>query len=141
VDGSAPYEGTAWTRSGDAARLQAMHENHTLVVESAGAVLFPESVREKLGLRPGDILSVEGAPPDCFTLEIYRELLTRAPAGVGPCVVLGYALRFLARPLTAVEEDQTVRIPPEVFPLPAGSRLTLFLGGELCHHLQMFVDA
>lgn len=111
-----------------------------MLVETEGVVLFPESLREEMGLRPGDILSVEGSPPLCFTLELYRELLTQAQPLMDQAALGGFVLRFLARPLTAVEEDRTVRIQPEVFPLPAGSRLTLFFDGAGRHRLQVFVN-
>jgi hypothetical protein len=52
-----------------------------------------------------------------------------------------FALRFLALPLTAVEADHSLGIPPEVCPLPAGSRLTVFVDGEAdAHRMQVFVN-
>jgi hypothetical protein len=117
-----------------------MRRSQTVLVESEGVVLFPESLREELGLKPGDILSVKGAPPLCFSIEVYREMLTCYPAIMDQDALKGFVLRFLTRPLTAVEQDHRVLIPPEVFRLHAGSRLTLFLDGESCHTLQAFVD-
>ena len=111
-----------------------------MLVESEGVILFPESLREEMGLRPGDILSLKGGPPICFTIAVYREMLTHYPAGMDQAALQGFVLRFLALPLTAVDEDHRVFIPQDFFPLPAGSRLTLFLYGEDCHRLQVFVD-
>ena len=115
-----------------------MGRNLSVLVKSEGVVLFPESLREELGLRPGDLLSVEGRPPLCFSLEPYRDLL--GASMLNPEAIKMFALRFLARPLTAVEEDHSLHIPPEVFPLPAGSRLTVFVDGEDGHRMQVFVN-
>jgi bifunctional DNA-binding transcriptional regulator/antitoxin component of YhaV-PrlF toxin-antitoxin module len=49
-----------------------MRERQTVVVESEGVIRLPESLREQMDLRPGDILSVEGSPPDFLWLAPYR---------------------------------------------------------------------
>jgi hypothetical protein len=117
-----------------------MRRSQTVLVESEGVVLFPKSLREELGLRPGDLLSVEGSPPNCFTLEVYREMLTCYPALMDQAALQGFVLRFLAHVLTAIEKDYRVLIPPDVLPLPAGTLLAVFVDGEDCHRLQVFVN-
>ena len=52
--------------------------------------------------------------------------------------LMSFVLRFLALPLTAVEEDHRLHIPPEVFPLPAGTRLKVRMEGDLSHRLDMY---
>lgn len=52
--------------------------------------------------------------------------------------LMGFVLRFLALPLTAVEEDHSLHIPPETFPLPAGSRLKVSVAGDLSHKLDLY---
>lgn len=115
-----------------------MRERQTVVVESEGVLPIPESLREEMGLRPGDILSVEGIPPHFLWLAPYREVLTLGLPITDRHTLMGFVLRFLALPLTAVEEDHSLHIPTETFPLPAGSRLKVSVAGDLSHRLDLY---
>lgn len=118
-----------------------MRERQTVVVESEGVILIPESLREKMDLRPGDILSIERVPPHFLWLAPYRELLTEGLPFTDRYTLMGFVLRFQALPLTAVEEDHSVHIAPEVFPLPVGTRLQVCVAGDLTHKLDIYTDA
>lgn len=108
-----------------------------MLVEFEGVLGLPESLCEETGLQPGDILSVQASPPLFFTLEPYRNLLEASL--LNPEAIQILALQFLARPLTAVDVARRVYIPPEVFPLPAGSRLTVFVDEGEAPRVQVFV--
>jgi hypothetical protein len=121
-----------------------MTRSQIVTVDSDGGVLFPESFREEMGLRPGDILSVVGAPL-FFSIDLYREMLEKCPAFMDQSTLMDFVLFFLARPLTVVEEDHRVFIPEEAYPLRAGSQLTVYLDGDNFyrldfHRLRAFVD-
>lgn len=111
-----------------------------LAVERPGELALPAEVCEAAGLRPGDVLAVE--PRDtCFILEVYRELLDGAWEHMDRGALLGFATRFLSRPLTAVEPGGLVRIPEEAFPLPEGSAVSLYVDAHGRRHtLQVFVE-
>lgn len=106
-----------------------------LTVERAGVLTLPAAVCEAAGLRPGDILAVE-VLDESFVLEIYRELLDGALESMDESAFLGFVARFLSRPLTTLEPGGHVRIPEEVFPLPAGSVVNVFAAPPL----QIFVE-
>jgi hypothetical protein len=93
-----------------------------LRIEQEGVLTLPAEVR----LRPGDILALKVQEP-FLDLEIYRELLEGAGESMGRNILLGFVIELLSRPLTALEPGGHVRIPAEVFPLPAGSELSLIL--------------
>jgi hypothetical protein len=114
-----------------------MPKSRSVLVEIEGVLLLPESLCEELGLQPGDLLSVQGSPPLYFTLEPYRNLLTAAM--LNPEAIQILALQFLARPLAAVDEAHRVYLPPEVFPLPADSQLTVFADSGETGRVQVFV--
>lgn len=51
----------------------------------------------------------------------------------------GFVERFLSRPITALEPGGHVLIPGDVFPLPKGSELSLFVDWRgTSHALQLF---
>ena len=53
--------------------------------------------------------------------------------------LLGFVTRFLSRPLTALEPGGNVLIPAEVFPLPEGSGLSLYVDSRgRSHVLQLY---
>ena len=109
-----------------------------LTVGRAGVLTLPAEVREAARLRPGDVLAVE-AGEGSFTLEIYRELLEGAWQFMDRGALLGFVTRFLSRPLTALEPGGRVSIPAEVFPLPEGSELSVYLDTRgRSHVLQLF---
>ena len=94
-----------------------------LTIEREGVVTLPAEVREAARLRPGDILAVQVQEP-FLDLEVYRELL-EAWESMGASILWGFVEELLRQPLTALEPGGHVRIPGEVFPLPAGSELSL----------------
>ena len=98
--------------------------SNSLTIEHEGVLTLPAEVREAVSLRPGDILAVT-AGEGFFDLEIYRELLDGAWESMGRNILLGFVIEFLGHPLTALESGGRVHIPQEVFPLPAGSELSL----------------
>jgi len=94
-----------------------------LTVEREGVITLPAEVREAARLRPGDILAVQVQEP-FLDLEVYRELLD-AWEYMGYNILMSFVIELLSRPLTVLEPGGHVRIPGEVFPLPAGSELSL----------------
>jgi AbrB family looped-hinge helix DNA binding protein len=99
-----------------------MRSSH-LTVERAGVITLPAEVREAVRLRAGDVLAIKPGE-GFFDLEIYRELL-EAWECMGHSILMGFVIELLSHPLTALEPGGHVRIPAEVFPLPAGSELSL----------------
>ncbi|HET9227754.1 MAG TPA: hypothetical protein VFR31_13860 [Thermoanaerobaculia bacterium] len=97
-----------------------------LTVEREGVLTLPAEVCAAARLRPGDILSIQPSA-ESFVLEIYRDLLDGALEHMDDQALLGFAIRFLSRPLTTLEPGGHLRIPAEVFPLPAGCELLLFV--------------
>jgi hypothetical protein len=109
-----------------------------LTVEREGVLTLPPEVCEAAGLRPGDILALE-AQEESFVLEVYRELLDGAREFMDGGALHGFVTRFLSRPLTALEPGGRVLIPAEVFPLPKGSELSLYVDWRGASHLlQLF---
>jgi hypothetical protein len=109
-----------------------------LTVEREGVLTLTPEIREAAGLRPGDILALE-AGDGSLVLEIYRELLDGAWELMDGSALQGFVARFLSRPLTALEPGGHVLGPGEVFPLPEGSELSLYVdSGGRSHLLQLF---
>jgi hypothetical protein len=104
-----------------------------LRIEQDSVLTLPAEVRNAVRLRPGDILAVK-VQESFLDLEIYRELLG-AWESMGRNILLGFVLDFLSHPLTALEPGGHVRIPEEVFPLPAGSELSLTYDPRGTSHL------
>lgn len=104
-----------------------------LTVEREGVVTLPAEVCEAVGLWPGDILAVKVQEP-FLDLEVYRELL-EARESMGENLLRGFVEELLRWPLTALEPGGHVRIPAEVFPLPAGSELSLSVEKQTASHL------
>lgn len=105
-----------------------------LTVEREGFLTLPPEIREAARLRPGDILAIE-VQEDGFVLEVYRDLLDGALEYMGEEVLRGFVAKFLSRPLTALEPGGRVFIPGEVFPLPEGSILSLYVTRPGGNHL------
>ena len=109
-----------------------------LTVEREGVLTLPPEACEAAGLRPGDILAMK-ADEEALFLEVYRELLAGAWECMGDSILRGFVTEFLSRPLTALELGGYVFIPGEVFPLPEGSELSLYIeqrsGGSHLLHL------
>ncbi|MEA2558703.1 MAG: hypothetical protein QOH06_207 [Acidobacteriota bacterium] len=97
-----------------------------LTIEREGVLTLPSEVCETAELRPGDILAIK-AEEDSFVLEVYRELLDGALEYMGESILWGFVAEFLSRPLTALEPGGQVFIPGEVFPLPEGRELSLYV--------------
>jgi bifunctional DNA-binding transcriptional regulator/antitoxin component of YhaV-PrlF toxin-antitoxin module len=107
-----------------------------LTVGREGVLTLPAEVCDAAGLRPGDILAIE-VLGESFVLEVYRELLASGwEENMDAAAFRDFVTRFLSRPLTTLEPGGHVRIPEEVFPLPAGSVVSLFTE----HSLQIFVE-
>ena len=104
-----------------------------LTIEREGVITLPAEVREAARLRPGDILAVQVQEP-FLDLEVYRELL-EAWESMGASILWGFVEELLRQPLTALEPGGHVRIPGEVFPLPAGSELSLYVDRQIASHL------
>ncbi len=108
-------------------------EHLRLSVESDGAILFPESVQVELDLQPGDLFTVtwlEEPLPSFFSLDPYRELVSNGPKIFGHEKFMYFVLSYLANPLAAVDRHGAIHIPPEVRPLPAGTRLYIYVYGR-----------
>ncbi|HWN45497.1 MAG TPA: AbrB/MazE/SpoVT family DNA-binding domain-containing protein [Thermoanaerobaculia bacterium] len=109
-----------------------------LTVEREGILTLPSEACEAARLRPGDILALETVG-ESLVLEVYRELLDGALEYMGDGVLRGFVERFLSRPITALEPGGHVLIPGEIFPLPKGSELSLYVDWQgTSHLLQLF---
>lgn len=108
-------------------------EHLRLLVESDGAILFPESVQVELDLQPGDLFTVtdlEESPPSSFSLHPYRDLVSNGPKIFDLKRFMHFVLSYLGNPLAAVDRHGAIHIPPEAIALPAGTRLWIYVSGR-----------
>lgn len=113
-------------------------EQHDLTVAEAGALTLPHALSGRLGLAPGDLLSVEPGPVS-LRLEIYRELLAADWEGLSSESAWRCVEEFLGRPLTAVLAGGRLPIPADLLPLARGDRVVLqVVGRGLFHDLFVF---
>jgi bifunctional DNA-binding transcriptional regulator/antitoxin component of YhaV-PrlF toxin-antitoxin module len=99
-------------------------EQFELVVEVSGSVVLPQEVREALSLEPGDFFSIVRNPVS-LRLDSFRVFLADNWDAVSPPNRWRYIEEFLRRPLTALEQDRSIKIPPEDFPLSVGDSIVL----------------
>jgi hypothetical protein len=57
-------------------------------------------------------------------LHLYREFLSEDWETVAPEIRARFLQDFLRRPLVAIEEAGALRLPPEIFPIGEGNRVT-----------------
>jgi len=107
----------------------------------AGAVLeLPREAMELLRLVPGDLLSLE-PEGSCLRLEIYRELLEIDWRVTSPEIRWQFLSEHLSRPLTAVEPEGRLALPPDLLPLREGEAAVLHVQDEGHHpRLLLFWD-
>jgi len=102
-----------------------------------GEILLPFQVREALGLRAGELLSVLRQALS-LRLEIYSEFLADADA-VLPQYRWRYLEAFLSRPLASVGEEGDLGLPPGLLPLREGDRVILeTVRRGLCHEIFLY---
>ena len=111
-----------------------------LTVETAGALLLPVEIVGKLGIVPGDLLSLEAGPRAAYVcLTIYNELLADDWNALSADNRWGYLKDFLSRPLTSLDSRGALSIPEEVFPLVPGDKVGLHVMSlGLVHNLFAF---
>ncbi len=108
-------------------------EHLRLLVESDGAILFPESVQVELDLQPGDLFTVtdlERSLRSSFALHPYRDVISNGPKIFSLEKFMYFVLSYLDNPLAAVDRHGAIHIPPEACPLPAGTRLWIYVSGR-----------
>ena len=96
-------------------------EQFELVVESPGRVTLPPEVRTALGLKPGDLFTIERNTLS-LRLESYREMLADWGANSLPD---RWSNEFFQRPQTTLEGDGALPIASGFLPLAEGDRLIL----------------
>jgi len=99
-------------------------DHFALETEAEGRLPLPPAVRESLGLEPGDLLSLTRNEIS-VRLDLYGELLDDLRRSVKEPQNWRWLEQFLRRTLTAVGEDGSVAIPPELLALRPGDRLVL----------------
>lgn len=98
-------------------------------VERAGRVTVPPVVQENLNLQPGDQLSVRRNTVS-VRLDPYRDLLEDLQRSVREADRWIYLGQFLQNPLTSVELDGSIGIPPDLLELAPGDRVVLEVSTE-----------
>jgi hypothetical protein len=101
----------------------------SLIAGSGGMLSLPSQLLCALDLSPGDILSLT---PGALSLHLhtFREFLSEDWEAVAPEIRGRFLEDFLRRPLVAIEDAGTLRIPPEVLPLGEGDRVTLQVASQ-----------
>lgn len=94
-----------------------------LTAEEEGVLPFPAAAALPLGLKQGDILSIERWPASLH-IEPYEAFLETIWKALPPERLWREVERFLARPL-AVLEERGVRIPRDLFSLQPGEEVVL----------------
>lgn len=113
-------------------------EQVEIIAGPRGAILLPLEVREALGLKPGELLSIVRQPLS-LRLEIYREFLADSWDAVSLLNRWRYLEEFLSRPLAAMDGEGGLLLPPRLFPLRAGERVILeIVRRGLCHELFLY---
>lgn len=101
-----------------------LSERYELLIEVEGQLQFPLAVQEALKLEPGDLLSLTRNEIS-VRLDLYGELLADLRRSVKEPENWRWLEQFLRRALTAVGEEGSVAIPPELLALRPGDRLVL----------------
>jgi AbrB family looped-hinge helix DNA binding protein len=104
-------------------------EHFRLAVEKAGRVTIPPVVRENLDLQPGDVLSVRRNAVS-VRLDLYRDLLGDLQRSVREGDRWSFLDQFLQNPLTSVEPDGSIGIPPNLLELAPRDRVVLEVSTE-----------
>jgi hypothetical protein len=128
------------TKSADAVESSRpeMGEQVEVVVGPGGEILVPLEVREALGLRAGELLSVLRQPLS-LRLEIYGEFLADNWEAVSPRNRWHYLEAFLSRPLASMGEGGDLNVPPGLLPVQEGDRVILeTVRRGLCHELFLY---
>lgn len=94
-----------------------------IIVETEGILPFPLAVARQVGLKPGDFLSVERLAASLH-FEPYAAFLEAIWEALPPECLWNEAERFLARPLTVLEE-RGLHIPRGLFRLRPGDQVIL----------------
>lgn len=103
-----------------------------------GEILLPVEVREGLGLRAGELLSVL-CQPLSLRLEIYSEFLADNWNAASPRNRWAYLETFLSRPLASLGDRGDLKVPPGLLPLQEGDRVILeTVRRGLCHELFLY---
>jgi bifunctional DNA-binding transcriptional regulator/antitoxin component of YhaV-PrlF toxin-antitoxin module len=109
------------------------NELFSLEVESDGQVHLPASVRESLGVEPGDLLSLTRNAIS-VRLDPYKDLLEDLQRSVKEPGNWRFLEQFLRRTLASVGADGGVAIPPGFLTLRAGDRFVLEVVAEGFRH-------
>jgi len=120
--------------------MKGLNGHVELTVEAAGILPLPVEMAGKLGLEPGDILSLDAGPRAAYVcLEIYREFLADDWQAASPENRWRFLNLFLSRPLTALDSRGALSIPDEIFPLVPGDTVGLqIISLGLVHRIYVY---
>jgi len=111
-----------------------------LIVKEEGVLPLTEELVQALKLKPGDILSVAMGPATLH-LEIFEEFLSCVFETFAPEILWCQVQPFLERTLTSLKSAGALPIPPDLFRLQPGDRVTLqVMQRGTAHELYVFRD-
>lgn len=105
----------------------------SLEVGAAGRVHLPPMIQDLLNIRPGDLFSIQRNAVS-VRLDPYRDLLEDLQRSVRKADAWRYLAQFLQRPLTSIETDGGVEIPPDLLELAPGDRVVVEVSTEGLRH-------
>lgn len=98
-----------------------------IAIETEGRVALPPELVEALGLEPGDIVCLEPheALGKYVQIRFYRQILTFPLDALSLSIRWSFILELQRLPLTALDEEGALWIPPDILPLRLGDRPVL----------------
>jgi hypothetical protein len=98
-----------------------------IAIEAEGRLALPPELVEALGLEPGDIVCLE--PLEglgmCLEIRFYRQILIFPVDALSLSIRWSFILELQRLPLTALDEEGAIWIPPDILPLRPGDRPVL----------------
>lgn len=98
-----------------------------IMIETGGRLALPSNLVQVLGLAPGDIVALEPFEGlgKYVKIRFYRQILTFPLEALSMAIRWSFIVELLRLPLTALDEDGEMLIPPDVLHLRAGDRPVL----------------
>lgn len=98
-----------------------------ILIETEGRLALPPELVRSLGLEPGDIVCLDPleALGRYVKIRFYRQILTFPLDAISLSIRWSFIVEMLRLPLTALEQEGALWIPPEVLRLRPGDRLVL----------------
>ena len=96
-------------------------------IETEGRLALPPELVRVLGLEPGDIMALEPfeALGKYVKIRFYRQILTFPLDALSLSIRWSFIVEMLRPPLTALDEEGAIWIPPDVLRLRPGDRPVL----------------